>query len=585
MAKSKAGLEGWRCQEWRGGLKKIWRGVAVLALAFGLLLGTTAADRYDIKLIVTVTDCVTGQPIQEATVNVLSAATARGSHYLATTDARGQAVIEPVRVGDVDHTVEVSAAGYRTVTKSQYMRAWSTVEMNICLEPVAAPPTETPTLTPTLEATRIPSASSTPDEGQAARCGNYLAEQLKGLIAAEDSAVISGGINDVAQCMLQCRETSSQAAGEAAAPVESPGLAGTNYGQFYACFQSCADFGYFQNAAGAIIANDTLPGKIISTLAGLLSGAEGAQACGDSGAFVYQLVKQLAVQGAQVNILAVHSPANVWVTDKEGRRAGFFEDGRVVEDIPGARAVISGESKYVIIPVIPELKVDLKTSGKGTMTVELAYTRSGVVQDMAFYDVPIEPEATGSVNLTPSQPILELDTPGVGTQSVPPGRLEEIPVIPAPSKTVLSSATIEPVVLVTPDPEATATPDGLFNDPQLRIAGVAGAACCLGLLLAGVILGIVVWLRRRARRSGAQAVVSRRRECPRCGANCQLDARFCYKCGLSFVQAAQPPRPPAAPPRPAPVAPPPPPVACTKCGAALRATSKFCPKCGQPTGR
>ena len=583
MAKSKAGLDGWRRQEWRGGLQKIWRGVAVLALAFGLLLGTTAADRYDIKLIVTVTDCVTSQPIQGATVNVLSAATARGSHYLATTDARGQAVIEPVRIGDVDHTVEVSAAGYKSVTKSQYMRAWSTVEMNICLEPVAAPPTGTPTLTPTLEATLIPaatmpSASFTPDEGQAARCGSYLAEQLKGLVAPEDNPVITSGINDVAQCMLQCRS---------AAPDISSGLSlpGINYGQFYACFQGCADFGYFQNAARAIIANDTLPGKIISTLASLLSGAEGAQACGDSGAFVYQLVKQLAIQGAQVNIVAVHSPANVWVTDKEGRRAGFLEDGKIVEEIAGARAVDAGESKYVIIPLVPDLKVDLKGNGQGLMTVELAYTKGDVLQDMAFYDVPIEPETAGSVNLTPSQPVLELDTPGVGTQSVPPGRLEEIPVIPAPAKTVLSSATIEPVVLVTPEPEATATSDGLFNDPQLRTAGVAGAACCLGLLLAGVILGFAVWLRRRARRSGVQAVVSRGRECPRCGANCQLDARFCYKCGLSFVQAAQPPRPPAALPRPAPVAPPPPPIACTKCGAALRATSKFCPKCGQPTGR
>lgn len=576
MGKSRSGKQG---------VQRIWRDVAILALALAVLFGATAAERYDIKLIVTVTDCMTGQPIQGATVNVLSAATARGSQYLATTDSNGKAVIEPVRVGDVDHTVEVSAAGYRTTTRSQYMRAWSTVEMDICLEPLATPPTETPTVTPTLEVTLSPTASSTPDEGQAARCGDYLAEPLKGLVAPEDGLVITNGINDVAQCMLQCRAVAPLPAGEEVAPVDAPGQAGINYGQFYACFQGCADFGYFQNTARAILANDTLPGKIISTLAGLLSGVDGSQVCGDSGGFIFQLVKQLAVQGAQVNIVALHSPANIWVMDNEGRRAGFLEDGRVVEDIPGARAVISGESKYVIIPVIPDLKVELKGNGQGMLTVELAYTKAGIVQDMAFYDVPIEPETAGSVNLTPSQPVLELDTPGVGTQSVPPGRLEEIPVIPAPTKAATSSATIEPVGLVTLEPVATATPEGLFDNPQIRIIGVATGACCLGLLLAGVLLGIAVWLRRRSRRAGVQAVVSRGKECPRCGASCQVEARFCYKCGQSFVHAAAPP-PPAVPPRPRPAAPPPaPPVACTKCGAALRATSKFCPKCGHPTGR
>lgn len=574
MSKRQAGLD-----IWHPILYKLCLGAVVFVLIPGMFLSTVAARQYDITLVVTVTDCSNSQPIQGATVTVLSAATAEGSVYQAITNARGRATLEPVRVGDVTHTVQVSAPSYKPTAKTQYMQAWSTVNMELCLEPETPPLIQTSTLTFTPEVLLTLEASPTADEAQNTRCGNHLAEQLKGLAAPENSGEITGGINDVTRCMLQCRAAASGSAtqtGETVEPIQRSSSEGVNYTEFYACFKGCADFGYFQKAARVIITNKPPNSKIISTLANLMSSGEGTDACGDSGVFIFQLVKQLAIHGAQINLVAVHSPVNLWVSDREGRRAGTLEDGKVVEEIPDSRVVKVGESKYVILPVLPELKIDLKSTGKGKLSLELAYTKNDtLVQDVAYYDVDIEPETGGSVNLTPSQPMLELTPPDLGTQSVPPSRFEEIPVMPLPTRTEAAIASALPELTVTPAP--TTRVEGWLTGDNQKYAILVASVCCLGLLLLGILLGGILWSRRRARRKAIKPASFSAKECPRCGASCQADARFCYKCGLSFI--------PTAPQAALPLPPPPAPIACIKCGQALRATSKFCPKCGQLTGR
>jgi hypothetical protein len=559
------------------------RGVLILVLALGLVLATTGSRQFDIKLVVKVTDCTTGNPIQGATVKVLTAATGSGSKYQATTDANGRAVINPLRIGDIEHTVQVSAPGYQTETKTKYMEAWSAVNMDICLQPDDPPPSETPTLTPTLDATFTPTSSATADESQVTRCGNHLSEQLKGLVAPEDSAVINQGADAAARCMLQCRSSTLNPLSEATAgPVATaersivPGGLGLRYEDFYACYQGCTDFGYFKDVAQAIVREGEPTGSIIITLVNLLGGPEGVQACDDAGAFAFQLVKQLAIQGALVNMVTVHSPVDVLVKDAKGRQAGFLENGQTIREIPDAQVTIAGESKYIIYPAIDEPTVILKSTGDGSMTLEMVRTKSGAstggdeVQDIGFYDVPIRLGATGELKLTLSQPVLELNTEGIGTVSTPPSRFEATPVID------LATETLAPET-ATPEP-ATPTPEpGLLEKANWKNLGIGAVAlCCVGVGgLMVVIVGIALY--RRQKRKSAVSVAGPVESaapggipCPRCGVFYQPGAQYCSKCGLHLVQ----PIPPSAPP-----------AVCPNCGQPLRTSSKFCPRCGKPTGR
>ncbi|KIX15643.1 SPFH domain-containing protein [Dethiosulfatarculus sandiegensis] len=63
-------------------------------------------------------------------------------------------------------------------------------------------------------------------------------------------------------------------------------------------------------------------------------------------------------------------------------------------------------------------------------------------------------------------------------------------------------------------------------------------------------------------------------KCPECGLQNQPNARFCFGCGYSFHESAEPK---ASPPEK--VAPK---ITCNKCGAELSPKSKFCPACGDP---
>lgn len=112
-----------------------FRLLTALALAAGLL-GITTGDAWaDIDLFVHVIDCITRKPIPGATVSVTTARKDLGSANQSGTRTDGIANINPLRAGDINHTMIVAAPGYQYASTTVYMNAWTTQYVEICLQP------------------------------------------------------------------------------------------------------------------------------------------------------------------------------------------------------------------------------------------------------------------------------------------------------------------------------------------------------------------------------------------------------------------------------------------------------------------
>ncbi len=110
------------------------RSIFAVMIVVGLLSLHTTIAKADIDLRARIIDCRSGDPIAGASVQVTSAATDLGSAFQAVTNAEGVANINPLRVGNVVHDIQISAPGYKPKTLSEYMAAWTTKEVETCLD-------------------------------------------------------------------------------------------------------------------------------------------------------------------------------------------------------------------------------------------------------------------------------------------------------------------------------------------------------------------------------------------------------------------------------------------------------------------
>lgn len=217
---------------------------------------------------------------------------------------------------------------------------------------------------------------------------------------------------------------------------------------------------------------------------------EGIEDCVDLGAWVDEIVKELTRQGSPTNLHSVRSPALILVTNQAGQRAGFLDDGKIVEEIPGSKVANARGGKFVLYPADNNTVTQLKGTGDGTMTVDLIISDGGNGGLQIIYkDVPVTARTVAKVGSSDAQHLLKIDSNSDGTidQSRAPDKVEKITEVgkaaPQPIETPTPVAT--PVVVVTPT---------VSKQP----GGVCGGA--FGLVILPVFALVWDWRRKKASR-------------------------------------------------------------------------------------
>jgi hypothetical protein len=457
--------------------------VVILVLSAGGLAFHTEVAYADIRLVVKVTDCVTGKPIEGALVRVLTAAKSAGSAAKANTNRNGVAVIDPVRYGDIDHTVQASASGYQTNSESRYMKAWSPYQMDICLNPIAPParvptPTRIPTPVPVIPPTPVPptitpTVFSTPDPLLiCAQCGAYILKKIAVLLPL-------GNLGDHL-VDLQILLRSTAAGGAIVARCKND--------------NACILNGMMVEVVKFIVktALKLHPlGKIAVFVYDLIVDQEGLQECGTLSLYAWEMMKQLMVNGLNYTATAVHSPANILIIDAQGRRSGFLEDGSIVEEIPDSKVIFSNETKYIFLPSDRIASIDLKGTGDGMVTLDSLHSNGVKVQDATFKDFSVNVRSTAQLDFSGPSPLIILDPNGDGnTQVIYPSRYEELPVEAG---------------AILPTAQPTSAPAPLVVQPALQVDAPrtgGGLGIAIILLLGGMGLMWVVVINSRRKRAG-----------------------------------------------------------------------------------
>ncbi len=154
--------------------------------------------------------------------------------------------------------------------------------------------------------------------------------------------------------------------------------------------------------------------------------------------------KKCEIYGKHIKIL---SPLNIEVTDQNGKRLGFAEDGSLQKDIPGADFNVFGDHKFVFLPEGEgeTYQINLKGTGQGNFTLGISNVDGGqVLGSINFVNLPVSSTTIGTLDLYAEQPTLNLDTDGNGTidQTILPSSIldanESQDLIPPVSSSTLS---------------------------------------------------------------------------------------------------------------------------------------------------
>ena len=86
-----------------------------------------------------VTNCANGGPLENVMIHALTGDPKMGSDTQATTNADGKAKMNTLRPGDIVHIFKFSALGYIPTTVSLYIPAWTTQEVEVCLDKMPRP--------------------------------------------------------------------------------------------------------------------------------------------------------------------------------------------------------------------------------------------------------------------------------------------------------------------------------------------------------------------------------------------------------------------------------------------------------------
>lgn len=103
--------------------------------------------------------------------------------------------------------------------------------------------------------------------------------------------------------------------------------------------------------------------------------------------------------------ISVFSPVNILVIDQNGNKLGNNEDGRIINEIPGADFQVWGEHKFLFLPTDhgQGYNIILTGTGNGTFTIKTQDTFLGTDGKIEnFINIPVTTELVGQINLSTS---------------------------------------------------------------------------------------------------------------------------------------------------------------------------------------
>lgn len=139
------------------------------------------------------------------------------------------------------------------------------------------------------------------------------------------------------------------------------------------------------------------------------------------GDLMTQDINQCKLNGRAIS---VYSPVDIFVTDQNGNKLGFSEDGSIVNEIPGADFEAWGEHKFVFLPQDggENYSVGLEGTASGTFTIEsqeILGGQTGITE--VFKNIPVTTQLTGQINLSEESTTLSIkETPQSATEVIFP---------------------------------------------------------------------------------------------------------------------------------------------------------------------
>lgn len=165
--------------------------------------------------------------------------------------------------------------------------------------------------------------------------------------------------------------------------------------------------------------------KIVVLLADILNDREGINGCKFIAADIQNFLKQLTSNGVLIDSVIIHSPVAMLVYDSEGLRTGIVDDGSIIEEIPGSKAVISEEVKYILLPANRIVKTQLSGTGAGSVTIDMIYHKDRETNIVSYNAIPVTEHTTGEIDLAAAQPVMKVDLQGSGQiQTITPSTIE-----------------------------------------------------------------------------------------------------------------------------------------------------------------
>lgn len=410
------------------------RFIFLVIIIFSSYIPARAAPLADIRVQIKVTDCVNGLPIEGATVRATTS-DVKEEKSVAYTNGNGYASLFPIRPGDVSHTIKISAPYYQSKSISQYMKADSVVNLQVCLDPLTPPsPNPPPTPIPPPTDTQVPIVTLDPFQ-VISGCSDFISKKIGAVLP------VVGSTQDIAE-LVKVTGKASVIAADCKENLQCTSLR---------MIQETA------RVAAELMVKESMPLTKILFLFGDLLDPAGKKECDMLSKFVIELVKDLSIQGLNLSATAVHSSATILITDQQGRRSGFVSDGSMVEEIPDSKAILTGEDKYVFVPSGSVTRVTIQGVGAGGIALDMVHRISNFVVDFSFNEIIVSPQTKAELIFNGLKPELWLDIEGSGNSlKIDPGRLDvqpvqaELPATPAASPVPAFFTPTKPFIQISP---------------------------------------------------------------------------------------------------------------------------------------
>jgi hypothetical protein len=129
--------------------------------------------------------------------------------------------------------------------------------------------------------------------------------------------------------------------------------------------------------------------------------------------FINAYLREAVRNSLPVNGIITESPVYPLVTNAQGQRAGFLENGQIVREISGSQVLLVDEERFILFPGETDATVQVAGYADGKMNLHTTISQGAGEALAALYsDVPVTQGMIGMVNSTSPNHALEIDEDG-----------------------------------------------------------------------------------------------------------------------------------------------------------------------------